>query len=52
MSIVHVVTHIHRGVLWNVAVFQNDDDAIEFHEELAEKESSEDAIDKQTCEII
>lgn len=57
---VHVVIHLHRGVIFNTAVFGEEDKAKQYRDEeikehygeLVETQEGDDVIDLQTCEVI
>lgn len=50
---VYVVTHIHRGVIYNTAVFADHDEAADYHHALkATMDEEYDCIDLQACIII
>lgn len=57
---VHVVIHLHRGVIFNTAVYKDadkakkyrDDQVIEEYGELVERQEGDDTIDLQECQVI
>ena len=52
-DVVYVVIHMHRGVLYNTAVFANYDNAADYHHTLKHTMDEEyDCIDIQECIII
>lgn len=52
MQTVYTVVSVHRGVIFNVAVFGRKEDAIKCYDELMVDASDEDAVDWFPCEII
>lgn len=57
---VFVVAHIHQGILYDLAVYQNENDAVKDYEgriidcygSLECDQSGDDVIDWQACEVI
>lgn len=53
MKTVHVVIHIHCGIIFGTAVFANFDDAVNhYHKLRIECDEEFDDIDLQECQII
>lgn len=49
---VYVVTHINKGVLYNVLVFENESDAKEYYNDLKNTESNDGCIDLNRKYVI